>query len=97
MLFYFVLAIAAYGAEVVRSFIQAEMRLIASCLRWLDADVDAVVQPLHLRPLDYLCIDIPDAPQQLRSPTAAFVRQVRRRGQEALTRLERTRRHLTAT
>ena len=86
-----------YGAEGVRSFIQAEMRLIASCLRWLDADVDAVVQPLHLRPLDYLCIDIPDAPQQLRSPTAAFVRQVRRRGQEALTSLERTRRHLTAT
>ena len=85
-----------YPADAVRSFVQAEIRLIASCLRWLDADVDTVVQPLHLRPLDYLCIDLPDAPQQLRSPTAAFVRQVRQRGQEALSRLERTRRRLVA-
>lgn len=84
----------AYGREEVRSFVQAEIRLIASCLRWLDADVDAVVQPLHLHPLDYLCIDIPDAPQQMRSPTAEFVRQVQQRGQEALVRLERTRRRL---
>ena len=86
----------AYDSAPVRRFIQAEMRLISSCLRWLDADVDAVVQPLHLQPLDYLCIDIPDAPQRLRSPNADFVRQVRHRGQEALRRLERARRQLAA-
>jgi hypothetical protein len=89
-------AVPSYDTAGVRRFIQDERRVIQTALRWLAADVATVVRPLHLEPLDYLYVDLPEAPLAAREPQQPFLDRVQVRGAEALQRLERVSRRVLA-
>ena len=89
-------AAPSFDRDSVRRFVQDERRVIQSALRWLAADLESAIRPLHLQPLDYLYVDMPNAPEQAIPPTQAFLDRVQLRGDEALRRLERVLRRLSA-